>query len=69
MAIKCIEVAFIGFATQILEGSGGTPGSTNTDWYRIIGIETDQATITGSGLGGNEIGVPNNGIGNAQDVG
>ena len=32
-------------------GSGGTPGSTNTDWYRIIGIETDQATITGSGLG------------------
>ena len=47
-------------------GSGGTPGSTNTDWYRIIGIETDQATITGSGLGGNEIGIPDDGIAHAQ---
>ena len=47
-------------------GSGGTPGNTNNDWFRIVGVETDQATITGSGLGGNEIGVPNNGIANAQ---
>ena len=47
-------------------GSGGTPGSTNTDWYRIVGVETDQATITGSGLSGNVIGVPNNGIAYAQ---
>ena len=47
-------------------GSGGTPGNTNTDWYRIVGVETDQSTITGSGLSGNAIGVPNNGIAYAQ---
>ena len=47
-------------------GSGGTPGNTNTDWYRIVGVETDQSTITGSGLGGNAIGIPNNGIALAQ---
>ena len=47
-------------------GSGGTPGNTNNDWFRIVGVETDQSTITGSGLGGNQIGVPNNGIALAQ---
>ena len=47
-------------------GSGGTPGNTNNDWFRIVGVETDQSTITGSGLGGNEIGIPNNGIAHAQ---
>ena len=53
MAIKCIEVAFTGFVTQILEVLAELRGVPIRTGIEIVGVETDQATITGSGLSGN----------------
>ena len=56
-ATRCTTAACTGYATRPTGGSCGTPGSTNGGWYGIVGIEADQSTsVTGSGLGGNEIG-------------